>query len=61
MLYQPCDPITYTKKTVLKPGECFVKNSNDKAEMVAKLQATKEWIGVPDYTMVFNNMRMDLS
>ena len=28
--------------------------------MAAKLKATKEWIGVPDYTMVFNNMRVDL-
>jgi len=36
-----------------------VKNRDDKAEMVAKLKATKEWIGVPDYTMVYNNMKRD--
>jgi len=29
--------------------------------MKAKLQATKEWIGVPDLTMVYNNMRLDMS
>jgi hypothetical protein len=28
--------------------------------MAAKLKATKEWIGVPDYTMMYNNMRLDL-
>lgn len=60
LLYLPCEPITWTSTTVLKSGECFVKNRNDKAEMAAKLKATKEWIGVPDYTMVFNNMRVDL-
>jgi len=29
--------------------------------MNAKLKATKDWIGVPDYTMVFNNARLDLN
>ena len=29
--------------------------------MAAKLKATIEWVGVPDFTMVYNNMRMDLS
>ena len=28
--------------------------------MAAKLKATKKWIGVPDFTMVYNNMRLDL-
>ena len=28
--------------------------------MAAKLKATKEWIGVPDFTMMYNNMRLDL-
>jgi hypothetical protein len=55
MLYLPCDPVTYGKDKVLKNGECFVKNREDKKEMAAKLKATINWIGVPDYTMVFNN------
>jgi hypothetical protein len=38
-----------------------VKNREDPVEMAAKLQATKDWIGVPDFTMVYNNMRMDLT
>jgi hypothetical protein len=38
-----------------------VNNRNDKEEMAAKLKATIEWVGVPDFTMVYNNMRMDLS
>jgi hypothetical protein len=37
-----------------------VKNRDDPVEMAAKIKATKEWIGVPDFTMVFNNMRLDL-
>lgn len=37
-----------------------MKKREDKKEMAAKLEATKKWIGVPDYTMVFNNMRIDL-
>ena len=55
LLYQPCDPVTYTDKTVLRSGECFVQNRNDPVEMAAKLKATKEWVGTPDYTMVYNN------
>ena len=29
--------------------------------MAQKLKDTIAWIGVPDYTMVYNNARMDLS
>jgi hypothetical protein len=29
--------------------------------MAKKLKDTIEWIGVPDFTMVYNNMRMDLT
>jgi len=61
LLYQPCDPVTFTSKAVLKEGECFVKNREDKAEMAAKLKSTIGWIGVPDFTIVYNNMRMDLN
>jgi hypothetical protein len=61
LLYLPCDPVTYKENIVLKQGECFVKDRNDPVEMAAKLQATKDWIGVPDFTMVYNNMRMDLT
>jgi len=60
LLYLPCDPITFEKDKVLDAGQCFVKNREDKAEMKQKLQETRDWIGVPDYTMVFNNMRLDL-
>jgi hypothetical protein len=60
LLYQPCDPVTYTPDTILEKSQCFVKNRNDKVEMAAKLKATKKWIGVPDFTMVYNNMRLDL-
>jgi len=61
LLYLPCDPVTYKPDVVLGIGECFVKDRNDTREMKAKLQATKDWIGVPDYTMVYNNMRLDLN
>ena len=33
MIYQPCDPVTYSKSKVLKNGECFVNNRKDKKEM----------------------------
>lgn len=29
--------------------------------MAAKLKATIDWIGVPDFTMVYNDDRMDLN
>jgi hypothetical protein len=63
MLYLPCDPVTYNAKKVpvLKPGQCFVKNREDDKEMKKKLEDTIKWIGVPDFTMVYNNMRMDLT
>jgi len=57
----PCDPVSYSKNKVLEAGQCFVKSRSDRNEMKAKLQATKEWIGVPDLTMVYNNMRLDMS
>lgn len=60
LVYLPCDPITHELNAVLKPGECFVKDRNDPKEMAAKIKATKKWIGAPDFTMVFNNMRLDL-
>jgi len=56
----PCDPVTYKRNVVLEQGQCFVKNRKDKVEMAAKLKATKEWIGVPDLTLVYNNMRLDM-
>jgi len=56
----PCDPVTYKRNAVLEQGQCFVKNRKDKAEMAAKLKDTKEWIGVPDLTLVYNNMRLDM-
>lgn len=60
LLYLPCDPITYKENKVLEVGQCFVKDREDKKEMTEKLQATRDWIGVPDFTMVYNNMRLDL-
>jgi hypothetical protein len=60
ILYQPCDPITYTPTTVLREGECFVKNNKDFKELSEKLEDTKRWVGTPDFTMVYNNQRMDL-
>lgn len=60
LLYLPCDPVTWGADVVLEKDQCFVKDRKDKTEMAAKLKATKEWIGVPDFTMVYNNMRLDL-
>jgi hypothetical protein len=60
LLYLPCDPVTWGPEVILEKDQCFVKDRKDKEEMAAKIKATKEWIGVPDYTMVYNNMRLDL-
>jgi hypothetical protein len=60
ILYQPCDPVTYSSTTVLRDGECFVNDNKDGRELSEKLKATKEWVGTPDFTMVYNNQRMDL-
>jgi len=37
-----------------------VKNNKDFKELSEKLEDTKRWVGTPDFTMVYNNQRMDL-
>jgi len=60
LLFLPCDPITWGPEVVLGKDQCFVENRENKVEMDKKIADTKKWIGVPDYTMVYNNMRLDL-